>query len=165
MNYSIPDLHPLEPVSFLDTGWESLARWTEEGHQDALALAGVLGANAAEYGADPSVLLAALQNYVARLPPHQFEKSDWVTLHTDLVAYLADVLIRKRGASWQISDDAAAPCGFRFVLEARGVDREVHRIEPAEVVMAEFRNPLIEVTRMIANAEISLRVVHPIPEE
>lgn len=135
-----------------------LARWSEEAHNNALEFSEVLGISAEVYSEDPLNLLPALQVYVARLPLSEFEQSDWVTLHTDLTSYLADVLIRRRSACWRVVEDATSPHGYRYVVEATGLDGRLHQVEPYAVVMEEFRNLPIEITRMIANAEVSLGV-------
>ncbi|MFK4222164.1 hypothetical protein [Streptomyces sp. NPDC019890] len=139
-----------------------LQHWSEGGHSNALAIADMLGVPRDAYSSDPLNLIATLQNYVSRLPLTDFEQSDWATLHSDLTSYLADVLVHRHGATWVVADDAAAPRGYRYVIEATGLDQSLHRVDPADVVMVEFRNLPIEVTRMIANAELSLGVTRPI---
>ncbi|AZQ75692.1 hypothetical protein EKH77_20830 [Streptomyces luteoverticillatus] len=118
----------------------------------------MLGAAPDAYSRDPLNLLVALQNYVDSLPLGEFEQSDWITLHTDLTSYLADVLVHRCEGVWRVAHDSTAPQGFRYVIEATGLDGELHQVEPYAVVMEEFRHPPIEVTRMIANAEVTLHV-------
>ncbi|MEV4433421.1 hypothetical protein [Streptomyces sp. NPDC049585] len=135
-----------------------LAGWAEGAHRNAVELARMLGVPDDAYAADPLNLLPALQHYVSRLPLQEFEQSDWVTLHSDLTSYLADVLIRCREAWWEAVADPSAPRGFRYVVEAVGLDGQRHQVEPYAVVMEEFRHLPIEITRMIANAEVTLGV-------
>ncbi|MFC4518059.1 hypothetical protein [Streptomyces ehimensis] len=130
--------------------------WSEGAHRNALALAEMLGVAPEVYSRDPLNLLPALQNYVDRLPLHEFEQGDWITLHTDLTSYLADILIHRCAGAWSVADDPAGPLGFRYVIEAAGRDGERHRVEPDAVVMEEFRHVPVEITRMIANAEVTL---------
>ncbi|MCK1814628.1 hypothetical protein MTQ13_10125 [Streptomyces sp. XM4011] len=135
-----------------------LERWAEEGRRTILDIADMLGVSAETYCGDPLSLVPVLQNYVSRLPLDQFEQSDWITLHTDLMAYTADFLIRKHGARWRVVDDPAAPRGYRYVIEAEGRDGETRTIDPTDVVRAEFSYPAVEITRMLASAELTLRL-------
>ncbi|CAM5311668.1 hypothetical protein SSPIM334S_06620 [Streptomyces spiroverticillatus] len=141
----------------------ALAPWQQGAHRNAAELADMLGVSPDHYAADPLALLPALHHYVSRLPLGEFEQSDWITLHTDLTSYLGDVLVRRHGARWVRVDDSSSPAGHRFFTEATGADGEVHRVEPYDVVMEEFENLPIEISRMIANAEAVLRVGPPGP--
>ncbi|MCI3930346.1 hypothetical protein [Streptomyces sp. AN091965] len=132
--------------------------WAEGAHRNVGHLADMLGITRDRFEADPLELLPGLQNYVSRLPLDQFEQSDWITLHSDLTSFLGDVLVRRRGAAWTRVDDPSSPAGYRYCIQASGLDGETHRVEPYDVVMEEFRNPPIEIARMIANAEAVLRV-------
>ncbi|NUK19776.1 hypothetical protein [Streptomyces lunaelactis] len=142
-----------------------LERWSDEGRRTIIDVADMLGVPPDVYTRDPLNLIPALQNYVSRLPLSQFEQSDWITLHSDLMAYLADVLIQRHGARWIVVDDSTVPRGYRYVIEAEGRDREMRRIDPADVVQIEFKNLPIEVTRMLASAELTLRLIPQINEE
>lgn len=62
------------------------------------------------------------------------------------------------GGCWKLIDDAKSPTGYRYVIEAAGLDGNLYQIEPYDVVMEEFEHLPIEITRMIANAEAVLRV-------
>jgi hypothetical protein len=44
------------------------------------------------------------------------------------------------------------------VIEAEGRDRETRRIDPVDIVQVEFKNLPIEVMRMLASAELTLRL-------
>ena len=103
-------------------------------------------------------LIPALQGYVSRAPLSEFEQSDWITLHSDLMSYVADYLIQKHGAQWKVADDPSVPRGYRYVIEATGRDGVTRRIDPADVVRMEFSNLPIEIPRMLASAELTLRL-------
>lgn len=135
-----------------------LKRWITEGRQTVIDIADMLGVPPAVYTRDPLTLIPALQNYVSRLPLDQFEQSDWVTLHSDLISYVSDFLIQKHGARWIVVEDSATPRGYRYVIEAEGHDGESRKIDPSDVVMAEFSNLPIEITRMLSSAELTLRL-------
>ncbi|WP_236239950.1 hypothetical protein [Streptomyces sp. CC228A] len=135
-----------------------LQEWGREAHLNVLNLASMLGVEPDRYTSDPLVLMPGLQNYTDRLPLGEFEQSDWITLHTDLTAYLGDVLALRHGAAWIKVVDRQSPTGYRFFVQAEGLDGAVHMVEPFDVVMEEFQNLPIEIARMIANAEAVLRV-------
>ncbi|ORT57948.1 hypothetical protein [Streptomyces sp. CB03238] len=139
-----------------------LERWADEGRQTVLDVADMLGVPPDVYTNDPLSLIPALQNYASRLPLGEFETSDWVTLQTDLMAYAADFLIQRHGARWHVVDDFRTPRGYRYVIEAEGGDGEFHRIDPVDVVQLEFGNPPIEIARMLASAEMALRLTSQI---
>ncbi|MEU1437566.1 hypothetical protein ABZ438_26400 [Streptomyces sp. NPDC005786] len=135
-----------------------IADWTAGAHGRATGLAEMVGVTTARYIEDPLVLLPGLQNYVDRLPLADFEQSDWITLHTDLTAYLGDLMVRRHGAAWVKVGDPSSPVGFRYLIEARGLDGTKYRVEPYDVAMEEFEHLPIEIGRMIANAEAALHL-------
>ncbi|MFE2850399.1 hypothetical protein ACFXJO_04610 [Streptomyces lavendulae] len=118
----------------------------------------MLGVPAEIYEGDPLTLIPALQAYVERLPFSEFEQSDWATIHMDLTSYLADVLIRRHGAAWKIEDDPTSPVGYRYVIEAKGLDGIARRVDPTDVVAIEFHEQPVTIIRMLANAEYTLRL-------
>ncbi|GAA3724400.1 hypothetical protein [Streptomyces tremellae] len=137
---------------------EDARKWSEGAHRNAVGLATALGLPAERYAEDALLLMPALQNYVDLLPLGEFEKEDWIALHTDLTSYLGDVLVRRWGAAWGKVEDPDSPVGHRYVVEATGLDNAVHQVEPYDVVMEEFENPPIGIGRMLANAEAVLHV-------
>ncbi|MET7526672.1 hypothetical protein [Streptomyces sp900116325] len=147
-----------------DSGAE-VSEWADGAHRNAIGLASVLGVTQEQYAGDPLTLLPGLQNYVDRLPLGEFEQQDWITLHTDLTSYLGDLLVHRRGAVWTKVDDQSSPAGYRYLIEARGLDGKTYRVEPFDVVMEEFENLPIEITRMIANAEAVLHLTPEIDED
>jgi hypothetical protein len=148
-----------------DASAAEVLEWTEGAHRNATGLASVLGVSPEQYAADPLTLLPGLQSYVDRLPLGEFEQSDWITLHTDLTSYLGDLLVRRRGAVWVKVDDSGSPAGYRYLVEATGLDGKTYRVEPYDVVMEEFENLPIEIGRMLANAEAVLHVTPVIDED
>lgn len=142
----------------------NVTEWAEQGRRVIVDVADMLGVPPEVYSRDPQQLIPGLQDYVSKLPLNEFEKSDWVTLHTDLLFYVADYLIHRHGARWIVAEDSNAPRGYRYVIEALGRDGETRRIDPADVVMTEFNNFPIEITRMLASAELTLRLTTASPE-
>ncbi|MGJ5825834.1 hypothetical protein [Streptomyces ossamyceticus] len=135
-----------------------VSQWAEGAHGNAAHLAAMVGVTREQFEADPLASLPGLQNYVSRLPLGEFEQSDWITLHTDLVSFLGDVLVRRRGAHWMKVDDPEAPTGYRYFIEGTGFDGQAHQVEPYDVVMEEFEHLPIDIARMLANAEAVLHV-------
>ncbi|MFI0779474.1 hypothetical protein [Streptomyces sp. NPDC021212] len=136
----------------------NLQGWIEEGRRNIIEVADMLGVPPEVYTRDPMSLIPALQNYVSRAPLGEFEQSDWITLHSDLMSYVADYLIQKHGARWNIAQDSTAPRGYRYVIEATGYDGQTRRIDPADVVMKEFSSLPVDITRMLASSELTLRL-------
>lgn len=141
-----------------------LERWVDEGRRVIIDIADMLGVPPEVYSTNPLLLIPALQNYVDRLPLEEFEQSDWVTLQADLMSYVGDFLIRTHGARWRVVEDSATPRGYRYVIEAEGRDGETRAICPVDVVRAEFGDPPIDITRMLAGAELTLRLSSPTGE-
>ncbi|WPW30466.1 hypothetical protein P6B95_25910 [Streptomyces atratus] len=135
-----------------------LEHWITEGRQTVIDIADMLGVPPAVYTRDPLTLIPALQNYVSRLPFGQFEQSDWGTLHSDLMSYVSDFLIETHDARWVVVDDSAMPRDYRYVIEVEGRDGEIRKIDPSDIVIAEFSNTPIEITKMLSSAEVTLRL-------
>ncbi|MDF9814786.1 hypothetical protein [Streptomyces sp. SPB162] len=142
----------------------SPGQWGEASRLNALEIANMLGVSLEAYNSDPIALVPALQNYVSRLPLDQFETSDWVTLHSDLTACLADILTRRHDVTWQAVGTPGGPGGIRYVVEAQGLDGNIYRMDPADVVHKEFSQLPIEIIRMLAGAELTLRLTRRVPE-
>lgn len=135
-----------------------IREWRDGNHANARGIADMLGVPPEAYAADPLILIPALQDYVDRAPLDEFEQSDWITFRCDLVSYLADVIIRRHGAAWRIADDPRHPRGYCYVLEARGQEGNIHRVDPFDVITLELREPRIEIVSLIATAEYTLHL-------
>ena len=133
-----------------------LPEWARQSHRNFEALVRVLNAPAEQSAEDPLTLLPYLQRYVSMLPLDQFEQSDWVTLHSDLASFVAEVMVKKHRGQWAVREAPNAPRGFRYVIEVGG-----GMVDPFEVVAHELRARPIEVTRMIASAELTAGVTRP----
>lgn len=117
------------------------------------------------YALDAMSLLPALQNYVSRAPLEDFEQSDWITLHVDLMSFVADYLVRKYGAQWAVAEDPRTPRGYRYLIEVTGRDGRTRQIDPLDVVTKEFSNRPIDIIRMVASAELTLRLASEVSQE
>ncbi|MFB6618220.1 hypothetical protein ACIGFK_07495 [Streptomyces sp. NPDC085524] len=142
-----------------------LQEWAEGLRHNAVDFADMLGVAPEVYSRDPISLVPALQDYVDRAPLDEFEPSDWITLHSDLMAYVADYLIQKYGARWDVAPDPGAPRGHRYVIEATGREGTTRRVDPVEVVRKEFAGLPIEIPRMLASAELTLRLVSEVDDD
>ncbi|GAA0924414.1 hypothetical protein GCM10009549_45020 [Streptomyces thermoalcalitolerans] len=131
-------------------------KWAEDRHRNAIEVAGMLGIPPEVYTRDPMTVIPALDDYASRAPLNEFEESDWITLHLDLVSFLADFLTQKYDARWILEDDPEGPVGHRYVIEATGFDGQTHRIDPVDIVRMEFSSPPIEIARLLATAELNL---------
>ncbi|QBJ92405.1 hypothetical protein D0Z67_20315 [Streptomyces seoulensis] len=133
-----------------------LHSWAVGERRNVLDLADVLGVSPEVYLAEPASLVPAPQDYVSRAPLEEFEQADWITLHADLMSYVADYAIRKHGARWNVADDPTAPRGYRYVVEAIGRDGQTRQLGPLRAVAREIVDLPIEITRMLAGAELTL---------
>ncbi|MFF4571325.1 hypothetical protein [Streptomyces sp. NPDC001410] len=109
-------------------------------------------------------VIPALDDYVSRAPLDEFGESDWITPHVDLVSFLADFLIQRYGARWTLVDDPEGPFAYHYAIEATGFDEQTHRIDPFNIVKMEFSARPIEIVRMLAIAELNLRLTSQVGE-
>ncbi|MEV0568659.1 hypothetical protein ACQEVZ_19805 [Dactylosporangium sp. CA-152071] len=135
-----------------------LEDWAAGSRKNFAAVAELVGAPADEAERDPVSVVPLLQVYVNRLPLTEFQTDDWVTLHADLVSFVARVMAARLGAAWEVRPAPNAPRGYRYVLSATDAQGAVHVVDPFQVVAMEFRQPRIEIARMLATAELNLGV-------
>ncbi|MFF9374722.1 hypothetical protein ACF1BB_09295 [Streptomyces griseoluteus] len=136
-----------------------LHTWTAGERRNVLGLADVFGVSPEAYLAESAHLVPTLQDYVSRAPVKEFEQSDWITPHADLMSYVADYVIRKHGAWWTVADDPTAPRGYRYVVKAVGRDGWTRQFDPLRAVAREVADLPIEITRILADAELTLGLV------
>ncbi|WP_316754203.1 hypothetical protein [Streptomyces herbicida] len=134
-----------------------LQEWSEERRRNAIDIAEMLGVPPDTYTRDPMSAVPPLDDYVSQAPLDEFEEDDRITLHVDL-------LIQKYSAHWTLVDDPTGLVGYRYVIEATGLDGQARRVDPVEVVKMEFANRPIEIVRMLASAELTLRLVSQVGE-
>ncbi|MDX2936501.1 hypothetical protein [Streptomyces ipomoeae] len=142
-----------------------LEEWIEERRRNAIDIADMLGVPPETYTRNPMSVVPALDDYVSRAPLDEFEESDWITLHLDLVSFVADFLIQTYGARWLLVDDPASPAGYRYVIEATGRDGVTRRVDPIDIVSKEFTNRPIEIVRLLASSELTLRLTSEVGED
>jgi hypothetical protein len=144
----------------IDQARAGLPEWSAESERTFLQLARTLQAPVDDVRRDPTALLAHLERYVSGLPLDELDEDDWMILRTQLVAAVAQTVIAREGAAWSVRPDERSPAGYRFVLERATDGRWV---DPFAVVLNELRERPIEVTRMLATAEMAIegRPGHP----
>jgi hypothetical protein len=135
-----------------------VATWASDCRRNFQGLLDMLGVSSQQVAADPFTVVPYLQAYLSELPLSQFERDDWVALHSDLATILAEYMIAKHGAQWVVRDAPRSPRGYRYVLQVNGPLTGDGIVDPFEVVAQEFRTPPIEVIRMLAAAELTAGV-------
>ncbi|CAL9280195.1 hypothetical protein SUDANB180_07348 [Streptomyces sp. enrichment culture] len=135
-----------------------IQEWAEQVHRTTLDVADMLGVSPEACARDPMSLIPALQGWVSRAPLDEFGHPDWLALHEDLLCCLSDFLIRRHGARWQAQRDSVTSSGYRYVIEATGVDGRTRRLDPDGIVRRELAALPIDVVRMLATAELELRL-------
>ncbi|MFD4567434.1 hypothetical protein ACFWOX_24015 [Streptomyces sp. NPDC058467] len=68
-----------------------------------------LGGDVEAFDADPLSAVAVLDDLINRMPWRQFEENNWVWIHSELSAFIAEVLIHHYGGVWKAVPDASAP--------------------------------------------------------
>ncbi|MEV6491971.1 hypothetical protein AB0M20_25645 [Actinoplanes sp. NPDC051633] len=142
--------------SRVDEARSGLPDWAADLRDNFDSVIEVVGAPPGEADSDPVSVLPYLQSYINELPLEEFENSDWATLHTDIVSFLARVMAVDRRATWQVREAPNSPRGYRYVLRATDAQGNAHDVDPFEVVAQEFQRRPIDVARMVADTELSL---------
>lgn len=89
---------------------------------------------ALEFDADPLSAVGVLDGYVQRLPLDEFEAEDWITLHTDLSAFVTVVLLETYGGTYRARLDDALPTGWELVVDVVGPHAQHRVIAPMSFV-------------------------------
>ncbi|MFD4626117.1 hypothetical protein [Streptomyces sp. NPDC058475] len=71
-----------------------------------------LGGDVEAFDAGPLSAVAVLDDLINRMPWRQFEENNWVWIHSELSAFIAEVLIHHYGGVWKAVPDASAPQGW-----------------------------------------------------
>ncbi|MFE3758143.1 hypothetical protein ACFXO9_27890 [Nocardia tengchongensis] len=118
----------------------------------------ILGADMDDYARDPLTAVGYWQNYLDRLPFEEFEAGDWNGLQTDLVSYLADILIRGFDGEWQVIADDASPRGYWYVVAVPDDQRQVRCLDPFGFVAERVGGASIDLLRMLSEAIAQLGI-------
>lgn len=112
-----------------------LDHWAHGAHSAIRAMVESIGGNVAAFDRDPLTFQAPLDDFVARLPWRDFEQEDWIWLHSQLVAYAAEILIRTRGGRWMRVTDASASTGHRYLISLTGRDGSTRQVDLHTLVL------------------------------
>ncbi|MGW8375196.1 hypothetical protein [Streptomyces sp. ODS28] len=92
------------------------------------------GEAALAFDADPLSAVGVLDDYVQRLPVGEFEVEDWITLHSDLLAFVMVVLQETYGGICRARLDGSLPTGWEPVVDVVGPDASHRVIAPTPLV-------------------------------
>lgn len=123
---------PLVPPT-VETARRHLADWGADASYSLRWLVEQLGADLQAYDYDPYTCLPQLDEFVARFTPGDLAEHR-AFLHSRLAAYVAEVLIRGRGAYWEVIPDARNRNGYAYVVMVPGTDGTTHHVDPYRVV-------------------------------
>jgi hypothetical protein len=138
-----------------------IATWEHQRRETLSGLLEALEIDESELGDDPLVLLPVLNRFVEYQDYDSMSEDDFFLLHAFLSAYVAEVLIRKYGATWRVRHDSRGP---NYMLAMRGYDGEEHEVSPGDVVYFDFKKMPPDLTRMLATAELTAKIYRPIEE-
>lgn len=142
----------------MDQARAGLADWSAEFEQYFIQLAATLGAPVEQCRRDPVRLIPYVEVFLSDLPLDELDQDDQVVLKSRMVACIAQLLITERGARGDVQEDPAVPPGFRYVLRPPDPRSGRSWVDPFAVVINEFRERPIEITRMLATAERAIGV-------
>lgn len=111
-----------------------------------------IGGDVAAFDHDPLTAEPFLDDFVSRLPWREFETDDWIWLHTQLVAYVGEVLIRTRDGQWARRTDPSAPPGHRCLKTIVGRDGSPRYVAPFELVHEHLSPVPQRIPRLIERA-------------
>lgn len=138
-----------------------VATWEQQRREALSGLLEALEIDESELGDDPLALLPVLNQFVEYQDYDSMSEDDFFLLNTFLSAYVAEVLIRKHGATWRVRHDSRGP---NYMLVVRGYDGEEHEVSPGDVVYFDFKDMPPDLTRMLATAELTAKIYRPIEE-
>jgi hypothetical protein len=138
-----------------------LPTWAAQSEDAFRRLAEVLGAPVEDSLRDPTTLLPHVAMLLAELPLDELTDDDWKALHLQLVAFVAQVLIHRSGARWSVLADDRSVTGYWYVLERTDGEGRTRILNPFALVFDELKERPIEVTRMLATAELVVGAARP----
>ncbi|MEU5885132.1 hypothetical protein [Spirillospora sp. NPDC047279] len=125
---------------------DELGEWAAGGHEAIRSMVKSLNGDLSAFDHDPLTFQHLLDDFVRRLPLEELEDDDWVWVHTQLAAYLAEVLIRCRGGHWEKTPEST------YVVVVEGPDGRSRQVDPFKLVDGELRPIPQRVPRLIERA-------------
>jgi hypothetical protein len=98
--------------------------WARQAHDASRSMVEAVNGDVVAFDRDPLTFATALDDFLSSLPTDELERDDWVWLHAELVAYLAEVLTKVHGGRWEL-----APDSVHYVIAVDGLDGGVHRVD------------------------------------
>jgi hypothetical protein len=111
-----------------------------------------LGGDLEAFDRDPLSALLLVDDFVLSMPWQQFETDDWIWIHAQLVAYVAEVLIHHYGGTWKAIPAPSPPAGWIPVIEVLGKDRQPRHVAPVDLVHEELHRVPQRILRLIERA-------------
>lgn len=111
-----------------------------------------LGGDVGAFDRDPLTAVSLLDDFVARSPWQEFEEDDWIWLHTQLTAFVAEVLVRVYGGAWKAVVNPAAPRGWTPVVEVLGADGHLRQVDVMSLVYEELHPVPQRIPRLVQRA-------------
>jgi hypothetical protein len=78
-----------------------MATWESQGRAAIRDMIDALGGDLDAFQHDPLSALPLMDDFVLRMPWQQFEEDDWVWIHAQLVAFVAEVLQHHHDGVWK----------------------------------------------------------------
>lgn len=88
-----------------------------------------------------------------RLPIRELETDDWITLHSDLTAFLMVVLQEIYSATCRARLDGTLPTGWELVIDVVGEDGQQRTIAPWPLVLEHLRPVPQRIPRLLEAVE------------
>ncbi|MEV8021819.1 hypothetical protein AB0O76_36940 [Streptomyces sp. NPDC086554] len=132
-----------------DTPPPPLEEWALGAHNAIRAMVDSVGGDVAVFDHDPLTFQTTLDDFVTRLPFKEFEEDDWIWLHSQLVAYTADILIRNYGGRWARLTDASLTPSHRYLIAAVSQDGVPRHIDLHSLVFEHLHPVPQRIPRLI----------------
>lgn len=115
-----------------------IEEWANGARPAIRGMIGSLGGDVEAFDSDPLSAVALLDDFILRMPWEEFEDDDWVWIHTQLAAFVAECLIHHYGGVWKAVPDPSTPQGWTPVIEVRGNDGLLRHVAPMALVHQEL---------------------------
>jgi hypothetical protein len=129
-----------------------MARWESQGRAAISDMIDALGGDLDAFHRDPLSAVPIMDRFVLRIPWQQFEEDDWLWIHTQLVAFIAEVLKHHYGGVWKRLPAPDTPPGWRPVMEVLGEDRQTRHVALMDLVLEELHPVPQRIPRLIERA-------------
>ncbi|MER6571678.1 hypothetical protein ABT288_37275 [Streptomyces sp. NPDC001093] len=129
-----------------------IEEWAKQGRPAIRDMIDALGGDLAAFDHDPLSAMPLIDDFLLRTPWEQFELDDWVWLHAQLVAFVAEVLIHHYDGTWKAFPAPETPPGWRPVIELLGRDQQLRHVAVVDLVHEELHPVPQRIPRLIERA-------------